>query len=649
LKNHNPGVKIITLGEVFTDFYVGSLGVIPKRHESKETFDSGSFLLEFSVAMMDYDVVIAVGGVSGNLNPLLGSIKTTIDLFSDGEASRLSTKWFCVEGRKCVALMTGGTKRVYIIPENSPQIMEVFVRFILPEITETSFEKSGKSFLSEKIHGLKDSGKNIVSQTKREIYGLQDRIRKKENLTEEEKQTFALLAFTGEMRKNTKGIELPSKTFDLSAQLDIEADINDISENMKMTPTADRGTVSVEKDQPEIKPKLYDGYDDAELEMFSRELLDTKVVSTANNIDNIVNRNTVDTNDIVAAANKVGDDDKVGMVGITDNVIPIPVQKKRTVHPLKRVFATAASLVFLCCSVYLTNFYVIEPRMSSADNQNLANLYEKSYATDATENTVSDNENQVIPNVDTGTNDETEGNESEILSTELINQYPQGMQSKFAELYDINSDIVGWIEVPGTVIDYPVVQGNDNSFYLDHTFYKEENRYGAIFADVENEISENKTNQNILLYGHQMMDDSMFTELSKYRNLEFYKENPVFYFDTLYENKKWKIFSVFVSNVDPAHDGGEVFNWRVVEFGDEAKMQEYLEECRKRSVLDIPVDVENEDKLIALTLCASDFDNARLVVLARAVRDGESEDVDVQKAAVNANPLYPQIWYDLHG
>ena len=221
---------------------------------------------------------------------------------------------------------------------------------------------------------------------------------------------------------------------------------------------------------------------------------------------------------------------------------------------------------------------------------------------------------------------------------------------KFDELYAQNSDLIGWLTVPGTKTDNPVVQGDDDDYYLNHLFDKSQNRYGTIFLDASASIEYGNQTQNLVLYGHNMRDGTMMGRLTQYKNLDFYKENPTLTFDTLYNDGDWKIFAAFITNSRKQEDDGVVFYYRRSSFDSDEDFMGWIEQCKIRSIIDMPVDVQPGDEIVTLSTCAYDFDEARFVVMARKVRYDESESatVDVTKAKLNPNPVYPQAWYENH-
>ena len=109
----------------------------------------------------------------------------------------------------------------------------------------------------------------------------------------------------------------------------------------------------------------------------------------------------------------------------------------------------------------------------------------------------------------------------------------------YSALYAKNSDFIGWITVPNTSINYPVLQCDNNDFYLTYNFEKNKDARGAIFMDYRN----NPVNldSNTIIYGHNCYNTTMFSELSKYQKIDFYKTSPVFEFNTVERTYKWKI------------------------------------------------------------------------------------------------------------
>lgn len=201
--------------------------------------------------------------------------------------------------------------------------------------------------------------------------------------------------------------------------------------------------------------------------------------------------------------------------------------------------------------------------------------------------------------------------------------------AQYADLYEQNNDFVGWISME-PYIDYPVVQAEDNEYYLKHNFDGGYNENGTIFADYQGVISADEMPHNTLLYGHNLITNNFFQPLSNFRKegIEFLKDNYMLEFDTLYERNRYKIFSVFLTNTKTEH--GEVFDyWSKVYFNSKTDFNNFVAECLDRSYFYTGVDLQYGDELITLSTCDfSMFQDMRLVVMARKVRDDEPLSMD---------------------
>lgn len=208
-----------------------------------------------------------------------------------------------------------------------------------------------------------------------------------------------------------------------------------------------------------------------------------------------------------------------------------------------------------------------------------------------------------------------------------------------------NPDFKGWITISNTKIDNPIYQTYDNEYYLDHNQDKKSSVYGALFFDYRNEISRDKIDKNLVVYGHEMKNGKMFGELKKLRSLDFYKNNPTIEFSTIYEKSTYKIYAVFVLNSSKEDDGGYIYNILGQDFVTEDGFNSWVNQAKERSLINTNVDVKLGDDTLTLVTCCDDFTNARLVVMARKTRDGESILVETENAVLNPNPKYPKRWY----
>ncbi len=230
----------------------------------------------------------------------------------------------------------------------------------------------------------------------------------------------------------------------------------------------------------------------------------------------------------------------------------------------------------------------------------------------------------------------------------------EGVISDFSQLLKANPDTVGWINIPNTIIDFVVVkpqEGVDSEYYLHRDFYGNYSKYGTVFMDYRSPLDA----KNLIIHGHHMQDGRMFADLSHYverggdnYGINFYKKTPVFTFNTIYEKSKWKIIAFFKTNT--LEEQGKFFNYlRGNDFVSDYDFLDFVYQLRVRSLVNCPVDLNEDDTILTLSTCSYDFKDFRTVIVARKVRDGESADVDVSKAVENPNPLYPDVWYKTYG
>ena len=167
---------------------------------------------------------------------------------------------------------------------------------------------------------------------------------------------------------------------------------------------------------------------------------------------------------------------------------------------------------------------------------------------------------------------------------------------------DINSDYKLWINIPDTVIDYPVVQGIDNEFYLKNNFYKEESISGTIFIDSRNSIDEDR---NLVLYGHNMKNGSMFTDINKFKNIDFFQNGEI----KIIKNNKEHIYDVFSVFIENSYDIDVKFN-----FKDNDEFIKYVNVLKEKSIY--KKEISNYSNIITLYTCSYEFENARTIVIA---------------------------------
>lgn len=229
-------------------------------------------------------------------------------------------------------------------------------------------------------------------------------------------------------------------------------------------------------------------------------------------------------------------------------------------------------------------------------------------------------------------------------------QFPEGMMIDLAELYAQNQDTVGYLSIENTSIDFVIVQKKDdtsNEYYLYRDFYKMDTKYGTPYMDYRNNIA--TLDQNTVIYGHHMRDGLKFADLEKYMTVDGYKDSPVIKFSTLYKTYYFKVYTAIVTAGSTSQDNGYIFNYIVTNFLSKPCFEGYIEALNERALYNTGVGLDVNDKIITLSTCSYEYDGARLVVVGRLLRDGESLDPDFSKIVINENPRYPQRWYDTKG
>lgn len=277
---------------------------------------------------------------------------------------------------------------------------------------------------------------------------------------------------------------------------------------------------------------------------------------------------------------------------------------------VRKIVFLVAIIVLVVAGCMMLNFYVLREDANNKDAQ---------YWAEQKEQNASDEVITVILKDDSDKNNSSEEENSE--EVEVLAEY--------MPYYEQNNDFVGWISMY-PYIQYPVVQSEDNEYYLKHNFEGGYNENGTIFADYQGKISATEMPHNTLLYGHNLITNNFFQPLSNFRKegIGFLRDNYILEFDTLYERNQYKIFSVFLTNTKTEH--GEVFDyWTQVYFNSKSEFNNFVAECLDRSYFYTGVDLQYGDELLTLSTCDfSMFSDMRLVVVARKVREDESISMD---------------------
>ena len=228
-----------------------------------------------------------------------------------------------------------------------------------------------------------------------------------------------------------------------------------------------------------------------------------------------------------------------------------------------------------------------------------------------------------------------------------VEGYPEDYIPGFEALYLRNPDIAGWVKIPDTKLDYAVMQAEDNDKYHRTDIDLKPNDWGIPYVDFR--VDQSKPSYNTVIYGHNMNDGTMFGYLQAYKKLSYYQQHPLISYNSVYRKDMYKIFAVVVCKADDPDFDYHNF----IDSDDDAAKNEYIEKIMERSIIKTTVDVKATDRLLTLSTCDYTFRDpdtnkliARLVIFSRAVREGESETVNVNAATLNPNPVMPKQWYE---
>ncbi|MDO5123050.1 MAG: class B sortase [Eubacteriales bacterium] len=267
-----------------------------------------------------------------------------------------------------------------------------------------------------------------------------------------------------------------------------------------------------------------------------------------------------------------------------------------------KIIVLVAMVTFMVSAYMLLDFFVISPAINKADITDIQNIFY-----------------QAVTNPDSS--DDSTG------TAETTGKNWEGLKK-------INDEIVGWVKIDNTKIDYPVLwhkgDSPDSQYYLYRNYKEKPSDFGSIFVDYR--CVDGTENRHVILHGHNMgSDNSMFAQLTKYPgNLKFYQSHPIVHFDTPTLEGDWIIYSVMKINVSNTND--EIFNYLMGEFESDAQYMNFIYNQKVRSYLNVDVPINENDRILTLSTCSYEADNMRTVVVARQLREGENYEKYVKKA-----------------
>ena len=276
---------------------------------------------------------------------------------------------------------------------------------------------------------------------------------------------------------------------------------------------------------------------------------------------------------------------------------------------LKKIIKIVALIVFLVSAGVLIKILVIDRYIVQKSNKEIRELYDSAF---------------------------------EDTELDSLEESQDKIQNKLKSLQEVNSDIIGWIKIEDTKINYPILMSrSEPEFYLYRDYKKQSSKYGSIFVDYV--CKKGMDSQNVILHGHHMNDGEMFANLLKFSNPDFCKEHCVISIDTLSGRRKYKLMSVMKLNTLSSQ--GALFDYQIPSFTSD-KFFDFSKNVKSRSIIDIPVNVEkNYDKLLMMSTCSYEFEGFRTVVVWRMLRSGEDESVDTSLIKKAVNPVMPECWY----
>lgn len=212
-------------------------------------------------------------------------------------------------------------------------------------------------------------------------------------------------------------------------------------------------------------------------------------------------------------------------------------------------------------------------------------------------------------------NDYTEAkdqSENKLLSSEKTSNLSEeeGRKIDFTGLQKMNPDVIGWIESEGSPIDYPVVQGNDNSYYLTHMYDGTKNKSGSIFMDYRNK--NNFSDRHTVIYGHNMDDGSMFQSLLNYESQSYYDKMQHLTLYTPHGNYQLEPFAGKVENGDQ--------QFVRLDFLHDKDFLQYLKKLKTNSTFQSDVTISEQDRIISLITCSYRYDNARYALYCKLIK-----------------------------
>ncbi|MBF0749572.1 sortase B [Mammaliicoccus lentus] len=213
-------------------------------------------------------------------------------------------------------------------------------------------------------------------------------------------------------------------------------------------------------------------------------------------------------------------------------------------------------------------------------------------------------------------NNKVEDKKTEERYVSLQQKYTQVSSNKtvrpqFKQLDAVNPDIIGWIHLDATTLNYPILQSKDNEDYLKKDFENQYSRKGSIFMDYRNSPKHEK--MNTVIYGHHVGDDTMFDTVEKYLDQSFYDQHKTMQYDTKYGKYQLEVISAYETTTED--------DYIQTDFSSSKQYEKFLEETLKKSEISTTTEINKNDKIVTLSTCedAYSLSSGRIVVVAKLV------------------------------
>ena len=287
------------------------------------------------------------------------------------------------------------------------------------------------------------------------------------------------------------------------------------------------------------------------------------------------------------------------------------MEKKTKAKRIHVIIYLLLSILIILSTMYIINFFSL--RQEAKEQTKLLSaidIYEKEGTKEVVQNASEERQGNVASeSEENGKMISTENAEEQNEETERMLQVKQ--------LQEQNADIIGWLEIENTNMNYPVLQGTDNRYYMTHNYKKENSKNGSIFLDAN--YNWNIPSNNLLIYGHNLGNGMMFQELLKYEKESFYQEHPVIRFTTAKEDAKYEIISVFKSRVYYKSEKNVFRYYYFINSKSEEEYREFVKNAKSASLYPIDATVSYGDQLITLSTCSYYVQDGRFAVVGRRI------------------------------